>query len=96
MIVFQVWIYDPALIGRNGCCAARHRFIDLYPTSNDSDDPEVLTGHISSIYYSYNNHSTYMFKGETVYEVRITHKLTVSVVKLSQWFTIWYDICEVD
>lgn len=95
MMIFQVWIYDAALIGRNGCCAAKHSFSDLYPTLNDdSGDTEVLTGHISSIYYSYTDHTTYMFKGETVYVVNVNE--VASVKKRDPWYAIWFDICEVD
>lgn len=89
---------------------AKHRFTDLFPTVHDAStdpdpaeqnqrsgtsDEEPLTGHISSIYYAYSVHTTYIFRGEMVYEVLTTGPV-VTVKRLSPWYTMWFDICEVD
>jgi hypothetical protein len=68
-------VYDPREIGRNACCVAKHRFIDLFPTLPPVDsepaaqNQTALTGNVDIVYYSYHFHAVYLFAGELVYEL---------------------------
>jgi len=103
----QVWVYNSTEIGRNACCVAKHRFVELFPTLGADQSP--LTGNVDSVHYSYHSRAVFLLAGEAVYElVPATGDAAVAgagagagrwwlgVVEAGPWYNIWYDICDVE
>jgi hypothetical protein len=61
--------------------------------------PPPLSGSISTVFYSYHFRSMFFFQGEEVYENVAYDERNSAVNRLmyrGPWYTIWYDICDVD
>lgn len=99
----QVWMYDPQDIGRNACCVhAKRLFTQLFPML-DPTDRNPLTGHVTTVYYSYHHRAVFMFRGEQVYELVAatsngggTNSAWAGLGRLRPWYNIWFDICDVE
>jgi hypothetical protein len=78
----------------------------------DRDDPDPLTGHVTTVFYSFHRRTVFMFRGEQVYELVSSAAVAASssssnptsasssvwagIRRLRPWYEIWFDICDVE
>jgi hypothetical protein len=72
----------------------------------DPNDHDPLTGHVTTVYYSFHHRAVFMFRGEQVYELVPamktpsggggTNSAWAGLRRLRPWYDIWFDICDVE
>ena len=86
-----------------GCCVQRHRFSDLYPSSE-------LTGNVDAGYLRWGEKRVFFYKGDNVYKADLFEVATVqgynievwqpdvraaNLTNAGPWNVHWNDLCDV-
>ena len=69
----------------------------------DPMDRDPLTGHVTTVYYSFHHRAVFMLRGEQVYQLVAatpgaggTNSPWAGLRRLRPWYEMWFDICDVE